>query len=371
MTMRLNIKPCRSVSAPRSATPLTAAPRALLTLLASLVLFGFVLGLPACSDDNGNSDPPDASVPCTTGTDLDGDHFGPGCPMGEDCDDSLAGIWGPCENGCPTGWARVPEGPFVMGCDRATDSLCSLNASPAHTVILTEPYCVQLTEVTVGAYRRCVEAGVCPERPETTEEAGDVCNYTEAPGDWERQPVNCVSISAARTFCQDWVAGDLPTEAQWEKAARGTDERLFPWGNEEPTCARANFDVDGPEEGEDPCTSGCGWGCGRVGWRDKKTWEVGSAPDGDSPYGARDLVGNVSEYVLDCHQSGYESCDATGGCVNPYTPCPPDSIGHLTRGGDAYEPFPRNLTAFYRNIAATPDGSPAQGFRCVRSVFNQ
>jgi len=167
-----------------------------LALLTTLVLSG----PPACSDDGSKPDPPDASVPCTTGTDLDGDHFGPGCPMGEDCDDSLAGIWGPCENGCPTGWARVPEGPFVMGCDPEQQDLCAADSSPAHTVILSEPYCVQLTEVTVGAYRRCVEAGVCPERPETTEEAGDVCNYTAAPGDREQQPANCFGFAAARAF---------------------------------------------------------------------------------------------------------------------------------------------------------------------------
>ena len=96
---------------------------------------------------------------------------------------------------------------------------------------------------------------------------------------YEDHPVTEVWQWAARAYCQ-WKGGDLPTEAQWEKAARGEGPQAYPWGDDPPTCELANFGTL-----EESCYGG--------------TLPTGSLPDGSSPYGLLDKAGNVSEWVLD------------------------------------------------------------------------
>jgi formylglycine-generating enzyme required for sulfatase activity len=167
----------------------------------------------------------------------------------------------------------LPAGEFLMG-TREDDPLGLSDSEPQHTVFLSA-YWIYQTEVTTALYAVCVTAGVC-----------------EAPimdGSWSRQvyygnpeyanfPMIEVDWSNAQSYCQ-WAGGKLPTEAEWEKAARGTDGRSFPWGNEI-TCNQANAGMIG---------------CSLAG----DTAPVGSYPEDISPYGVYDMAGNVNEWVAD------------------------------------------------------------------------
>jgi formylglycine-generating enzyme required for sulfatase activity len=163
----------------------------------------------------------------------------------------------------------VEAGEFLMG-SHETDSRAADDEKPQHVVNL-DAFWIDMTEVTNAQYRRCVEAGVCT-----------------SPGCWgdadlsgDDQPVVCVTWYDAEVYAA-WVGGRLPTEAEWEKAARGTDGRLYPWGNESPDCTKAFY-------------SGCG----------VRTTDVGSHLEGASPYGALDMAGSVREWVADWYDHEY------------------------------------------------------------------
>jgi len=163
----------------------------------------------------------------------------------------------------------VPAGPFVQGSNRGDD-----DERPARTRTLPA-FAIDRTEVTRAAYAACVAARRC--KPVPRELAGP-------PGSDGTLPVTNVSWFDARDFCA-FAGGRLPTEAEWEKAARGTDGREFPWGPDA-ACERANW---GNFEGEGPC----------AGRAPGFPVAVGRYADGASPYGALDMAGNVWEWVAD------------------------------------------------------------------------
>ena len=171
----------------------------------------------------------------------------------------------------------VPAGEFWMGCSRR-DSSCDGDEKPGRKVYL-DAFEIDRTEGTVAQYRACVEAGRCP-HPQTDEYR----NWGKSGRD--DHPINGVSWSDANTYCR-WAGKQLPTEAQWEKAARGTDGRVYPWGDEKASCRYAVMDDGG---------SGC---------RTFGTMPVGSKPAGASPYGALDMAGNVLEWTADWYAKHY------------------------------------------------------------------
>jgi len=179
----------------------------------------------------------------------------------------------------------VPAGEFVMGmkaeaaydqCQQYSDH-CRLDnfsdAEPVHKVYL-DAFFMDRFEVTQEEYQACVQAGPC--RSSKQFEGFDR----------PRQPVVGVGWEDAKSYC-GWAGKRLPTEAEWEKAARGPEGREYPWGDASASCEYAVMS----EEGQ---------GCGR-----KKTWEVGSKPAGASPYGALDMAGNVWEWVADSYDKNY------------------------------------------------------------------
>jgi formylglycine-generating enzyme required for sulfatase activity len=171
---------------------------------------------------------------------------------------------------------RVPAGAFHYGCNASVDSQCEDDEKPGKRVTLPA-FTIDKTEVMASAYGACVNTGTCT-KPKT----GGSCNWGKSGrGD---HPINCVDWIQAKAYCS-WAGKRLPTEQEWEKAARGTDGRKYPWGNQSASCARAVMN-DG------------GTGCG-----DNKTWPVGSKPSGASPYGAQDMAGNVWEWTSDWYDS--------------------------------------------------------------------
>lgn len=177
-----------------------------------------------------------------------------------------------CGNECG-GMIEVPESFFMMGCNEATDDECFANEKPYHSVAV-KAFRIDRTEVTVRAYGLCVDAGAC-EAPDRN----GVCNWGVT-GRAEH-PINCVTWFQARDYCA-WAGRRLCSEAEWEKASRGTDERKFPWGDGQPNCELAVMNTNQ------------GTGCGVY-----TTWPVGSLPAGASPYGVLDMAGNVWEWVED------------------------------------------------------------------------
>lgn len=231
----------------------------------------------------------------------------------------------------PEGMVSVPAGEFQMGCDpeHAGGFNCAWGELPLHTVFLDDYY-IDKTEVTYAQYDECVLSGGC---------SGYVSNNP----DYASHPVVRVNWNQATAYCA-WAGKRLPTEAEWEKAARGPDPRAYPWGDTSPTCALANF------------ATGSGVYC--VG----KTSPVGSYPDGASPYGALDMAGNVWEWVQDWVDPNYYE-------NSPYSnPTGPDSptYGKVIRGGSwGHQSFSMRTTT--RSYYYPTYGVWSLGFRCARS----
>jgi len=163
-------------------------------------------------------------------------------------------------------WVSIPGGTFEMGSTSGDE-----DGKPVHRVTLSS-FELAKSEVTVRQYRACVEAGVCTE-PDT----GESCNWGKSGRD--DHPVNCVDWEQAAVFSR-WVGGRLPTEAEWEYAARSRGRsQEYPWGDEEASCERAVMD---------------GRGCGL-----RSTGPVCSKLGGHSAQGVCDLSGNVWEWVSD------------------------------------------------------------------------
>ncbi len=172
----------------------------------------------------------------------------------------------------------VPAGNFTMGfpADLGSDV-----KRPQRAVYLDAFY-IDKTEVTNAQFARCVDAGKCG-APTTCDWGSPTYGVA-----WKTDhPVVCVSWDDAMVYCA-WAGKRLPTEAEWEKAARGTDGRVYPWGNKEPDCGRLNY-----------------WGNDQAGGCVGNTAPVASYPSGASPYGALDMAGNVSEWVADWYDESY------------------------------------------------------------------
>jgi formylglycine-generating enzyme required for sulfatase activity len=260
----------------------------------------------------------------------------------------------------PSGMVKIPGGTFMMG---STDG--DADEKPVHKVTLSA-FLMDKTEVTVAQYAACVKAGACSPASLTVQwkEVSDAdrtfgsqfCNGNKA--DKQNHPVNCVDWPQAETFCR-WRGGRLPTEAEWEYAARGTDGRKFPWGNNEPGPTQLNA-----------CGSECtdmlkrqGRGefkpmySGSDGW--EATSPVGTYPSGGSPYGLLDMAGNVWEWTSDW-KGDYPSGDQT----NPQGAA--SGTARVVRGGS----WGVDLVALVR-VASRYYYDPSNrydyvGFRCAR-----
>jgi len=224
----------------------------------------------------------------------------------------------------------VAAGPFRAGAD---DEASQPNERPSRQAE-TGPFWLDRTEVTVGAYRVCVNAGRCG----TPARSSSACTY--GMGDPEL-PVNCVTHAAALAFCQ-FAGKRLPTEDEWEHAARGQDGRPYPWGAERATCAHA---VTLAREGNS--TTAC------AGERPAR---VGSRPRGQSPSGALDMSGNLEEWT-----AGFYAERAPGG-AGPRT-----GASHTLRGGSWMSPPSRSRTTS-RSWGSAVEAGPTVGLRCARSA---
>lgn len=239
----------------------------------------------------------------------------------------------------------VPPGEFLMG-SADGDNDANDNEKPQHRVHL-DAFWMDRTEVTNAQYRQCVEAKAC-QSPSNTRSVADSSYYGN--GQYDTYPVIYVSWYAAQEYCQ-WVGGRLPTEAEWEKAARGTDGQKYPWGNQPVAGHLLDF-----------CDRNCPYD-----WKDISaddgyagTAPVGNYPVGASPYGAWDMAGNVWEWVADRYSDRYyQSAPAQ----NP--PGPDTGIYRVLKGGSWYGNA-RNARAADRLWKDAGYVNYNVGFRCAR-----
>ncbi|MEZ4229923.1 MAG: SUMF1/EgtB/PvdO family nonheme iron enzyme [Polyangiaceae bacterium] len=265
---------------------------------------------------------------------------------------------------CPQGMLTIPAGQFFMGSD--ADDALELE-KPSHHVLLAG-YCLDETEVTVRAYQKCSGAGKCRRASRDVEWEGmtrpqariysTACNEnSEGRGD---HPINCVSWQQAHDYCE--VQGKrLPTEAEWEYAARSSDGRIYPWGDDEPSSRLLNA---------------CGWEC--VNWATRQgekltalyeendryptTAPVGSFPGGNSRFGAKDIVGNVWEWVADW-QGPYSKEEKQ----NPSGPSQGEK--RVIRGGAWNGGYKAWLRPSFRYAMKPETLSHGIGFRCAADLL--
>jgi formylglycine-generating enzyme required for sulfatase activity len=227
----------------------------------------------------------------------------------------------------------VPAGEFLMGSTDA-DGMASTDEKPQHKVYL-DAFLIDRTEVTNAMYAKCEQAGAC-QAPRATSSAKQPSYYGNPK--YDNYPVINVTWNDAQAYCA-WAGGRLPTEAEWEKAARGTDGRTYPWGDEPPDPQKANYSDS------------------KVG----DTTPVGVYPPGASPYGALDMAGNVWEWTADWYG---DATYASSSAKNPTGPSSGDT--RVLRGGSwgDGEDGARAANRFRRYPVNWNDDN---GFRCARS----
>jgi serine/threonine-protein kinase len=217
----------------------------------------------------------------------------------------------------------VPAGEFTMGRDDA-------GASGRVHMVYLDSYYMDVYEVTIKLYKICATAGICSIPKDTS-------RYNSS--SYGNRPVDYVNWDQAKTYCQ-WRGARLPTEAEWEKAARGTDGRVYPWG--------AGID----------CDKASYRGC--VG----NTTAVGSHPDGISPYGMYDMAGNVSEWVADWYGDDYYVILGDN-ASNPQGPS--DGYYRGLRGG-GWANYDYNVRSDTRYFVEPSYSNSGVGFRCAGTM---
>jgi formylglycine-generating enzyme required for sulfatase activity len=260
----------------------------------------------------------------------------PGCKKKEEAGPKEPPVAAEPRPECPDGMVAVPAGEFFMGCNQEVDESCTEAEKPGRKVQL-DAFCIDRTEAAVDQYAACVKAGACSEeglskpswKGQEQPEWAWACNWGKEGK--EKHPINCIQWEQASAYCR-WAGKRLPTEAEWEKAARGTDGRKYPWGNQEYAelgkAKRLVANVaDQAEKRRDPkWTVAEGYDDGYAG-----TAPVGSFPQGASPYGALDMIGNVLEWVSDWHDPDYYKKAPQS---NPKGP--ESGKHHVARGGGWY-----------------------------------
>lgn len=225
------------------------------------------------------------------------------------------------------GMVRIPGGRFTMGSD---DKKSPPNERPS-LVVVVSPFWIDRTEVTVGAYRACVDRGACA-RPARSSSS---CTYDL--GD-PALPVSCVPWTSAQAYC---IAMNkrLPREVEWELAARGTSPIKYPWGGGSAAGCGAAVTL---------ATEKTQRSCGG-----KKPSRVGTHPGGASPYGVHDMSGNVEEWVADWYAETVSDLSPRAGA------------SHVLRGG-GWLSLPSQAKTTSRNWGSAREAGPNVGFRCAK-----
>jgi len=223
----------------------------------------------------------------------------------------------------------VPAGEFTMGSENGRD-----DEKPVHTVYL-DAFWIDQTEVTNKQYHACADAGTC-------EPQSDISSYTHpsyyGTPEFDDYPVIFVNWDKANRYCEVWAGGDLPTEAQWEKAARGINKRTYPWG-EDISCNKANYQND--------CVG--------------DTSPVRSYASGQSPYGAYDMAGNVWEWVNDWYGETYYQNSLSSNPVGP------ESGQYRVLRGGSWNYIDSFVSSSYRVWLYPSSSDVSIGFRCART----
>jgi formylglycine-generating enzyme required for sulfatase activity len=224
----------------------------------------------------------------------------------------------------------VPADAFMMG-SADNDSTANSDEKPQHSVFL-DAFWIDRTEVTNAEYARCVASGQCTSPKNTSSSTSSGYYGNKQFADY---PVIYIDWEQAQAYCT-WAGRRLPSEAEWEKAARGSDGRIYPWGSTIPTKMLLNFNSIVNE-----------------------TTAVGSYPSGASPYGALDMAGNVWEWVSDWYSNSYYQQSPARNPSGPST-----GTYHVLRGGSFY-----NLGKFVRSAGRYWGPSDylynGIGFRCA------
>ena len=242
-----------------------------------------------------------------------------------------------------TDWITLESGSFMMG-NATVDG-----ESPVHEVNITS-FQMMRTEITVAQYRRCVDAGAC-----TSPLTGDFLTWSDTHEN-DNLALNGVSWSQIQEFAQwvalDWPGARLPTEAEWEYAARSQGEdNIYPWGNDEPSCTLAQY--RGTDDDFCSLDTGVGGVC--------------STPSGNTTQGLCDMAGNLYEWVLDEWHENYLSAPndgsawcSTSDCINP-------DANRVVRGG-AWSSSAQYITVTRRGMNMTSEQTTSVGARLVRLI---
>jgi formylglycine-generating enzyme required for sulfatase activity len=238
----------------------------------------------------------------------------------------------------------IPAGTFQMG---GIDAAAANDEKPVHQVTL-HAFWMDKFEVTNAMYAQCLKAGACQPPQQLKSETRD--SYFNNP-DFNDYPVVYVTWNDAATYCK-WAGRRLPTEAEWERSARGDSVNTYPWGDQRPDATLANFNY-------------------LLG----DTARVGSYPAGASVYGVMDLAGNVAEWVNDFYDGGFYG---NGPATNPTGPVARSAFFNRVVRGGTFADAARDIRDSKRsqvlgsNLQADPgsaaylgDFSPRIGFRCA------